>query len=248
MWDTDWAVWMLMGGAAAAFVALQFLSAPYGRHAREGWGPTVGQRWGWFWMEIPTLAVFLPVFAMGEAAHRTVPRVLVGLWLVHYVHRTLVYPLRIRASGKRTPWVVVGMAFVFQVLNSGLNADWIAGAGHYPKAWLWDPRFVAGVALFGLGQGLNHHSDRILRNLRAPGETGYRIPYGGGFRWVSCPNYLGEILIWAGWALATWSVPGLLFLLFTCANLIPRARQNHAWYRERFADYPDRKALFPGLW
>ena len=172
MWDTDWAVWMLMGGAAAAFVALQFLSAPYGRHAREGWGPTVGQRWGWFWMEIPTLAVFLPVFAMGEAAHRIVPRVLVGLWLVHYVHRTLVYPLRIRASGKRTPWVVVGMAFVFQVLNSGLNADWIAGAGHYPKAWLWDPRFVSGVALFGLGQGLNHHSDRLLRNLRAPGETG----------------------------------------------------------------------------
>lgn len=247
MWNSEWSVRLLIGGAVAAFVALQFLSAPYGRHARDGWGPTVGQRWGWFWMEIPTLGVFIPVFVAGVDASQTVPWVFFGLWMLHYVHRTVVYPLRIRATDKRTPWVVVVMAFVFQVLNSALNADWISGEGHYAADWLSDPRFVLGLGLFGVGQALNHHSDHILMNLRAPGETGYKIPYGGGYRWVSCPNYLGEILTWAGWAVATWSLPGLLFLVFTCANLIPRARQNHAWYLEKFPDYPERKAVIPWI-
>jgi 3-oxo-5-alpha-steroid 4-dehydrogenase 1 len=32
------------------------------------------------------------------------------------------------------------------------------------------------------------------------------------------------------------------------ANLVPRARAHHRWYRERFPDYPARrKALVPGL-
>ena len=51
----------------------------------------------------------------------------------------------------------------------------------------------------------------ILRNLRAPGETGYKIPVGGLFRWVSSPNYFGELLEWTGWAIATWSIPGVAF-------------------------------------
>ena len=71
-------------------------------------------------------------------------------------------------------------------------------------------------------------------------------PFGGLYRWVSCPNYLGEILEWSGWALATWSWPGLAFAVFTFANLAPRALSTHRWYRETFADYPpERKALVP---
>ena len=46
--------------------------------------------------------------------------------------------------------------------------------------------------------------------------------------------------------LATWSVAGLAFALYTAANLAPRAVANHAWYRERFPDYPARRrALVP---
>ncbi len=39
-------------------------------------------------------------------------------------------------------------------------------------------------------------------------------------------NYLGEMLEWAGWALATWSLAGSAFALFTLANLLPRARES----------------------
>jgi protein-S-isoprenylcysteine O-methyltransferase Ste14 len=102
--------------------------------------------------------------------------------------------------------------------------------------------FIAGFAIC-------RQADAVLRRLRQPGQSGYQIPYGGLFRWVSAPNYLGEIVEWGGWALATWSIPGLAFFLWVLANLVPRARANHRWYHRHFPDYPqERRALLPGLW
>ena len=96
---------------------------------------------------------------------------------------------------------------------------------------------------------INRQSDAMLRNLREPGEEGYKIPQGGLYKWVSCPNYLGEIIQWAGWAVVTWSLPGLAFALWTVANLAPRAYSNHNWYQDHFLEYPpERKALVPKLW
>ena len=114
--------------------------------------------------------------------------------------------------------------------------------------WLDDWRFASGAAVFGLGFGVNMDScNRLLRLRREkPGE--YSVPHGGLFRWVSCPNYLGEIVEWIGWALLTWSPAGLAFAVWTTANLAPRARAHHHWYRDRFHDYPaKRKALVPGI-
>ena len=119
----------------------------------------------------------------------------------------------------------------------------------YDATWLADPRFLIGAAVFVAGSRINLQSDSILRKLRAPGQNGYAIPFGGLYRWVSSPNYLGEIIQWAGWALATWSTAGLAFLALTIANLAPRARSNQRWYRSEFPDYPpDRRALIPYLW
>ncbi|HCB40998.1 MAG TPA: 3-oxo-5-alpha-steroid 4-dehydrogenase, partial [Gammaproteobacteria bacterium] len=58
--------------------------------------------------------------------------------------------------------------------------------------------------------------------------------------------YLGEIITWSGFALASWSLAGLSFVVFTMANLVPRALANHRWYQETFSDYPkDRRAVIP---
>jgi protein-S-isoprenylcysteine O-methyltransferase Ste14 len=103
--------------------------------------------------------------------------------------------------------------------------------------------------LFAVGYWINRQADRTLHNLRWPGESGYRIPRGGLYRWISCPNYLGEIVEWLGWAVATWSLPGLAFAVWAIANLAPRAWAHHRWYCNYFADYPsERKALVPGIW
>uniref|UniRef100_A0A5F9DFC2 Steroid 5 alpha-reductase 1 n=1 Tax=Oryctolagus cuniculus TaxID=9986 RepID=A0A5F9DFC2_RABIT len=105
-----------------------------------------------------------------------------------------------------------------------------------------------GFALWFLGLLINIHSDHILRNLRRPGETGYKIPRGGLFEFVTAANYFGEITEWCGFALASWSLQGSAFAMFTFCVLLTRAEQHHQWYLEKFEDYPKfRKILIPFL-
>jgi protein-S-isoprenylcysteine O-methyltransferase Ste14 len=145
---------------------------------------------------------------------------------------------------------VVGTGLIFNGTNGYLNGHYLFSlSGGSPLAWLADPRFIAGLALFLGGFVVNRGADHTLRQLRQPGETSYAIPYGGLYRWVSCPNYLGEIVVWCGWAIATWSPAGLSFAIWTAANLIPRARSHHRWYLENFVNYPtERRRLVPGIW
>lgn len=250
MSDVDRGVLVLLATAgSAAFVALQFVSAPYGRHVRPGWGPTIPQWLGWMLMESPAVWMVAGVALSGPDGQTPGALALLALWQLHYVHRTFVYPLRQRTPMRPMPAVVAGLAFVFNVLNGLANGRQLGWSGGYDAAWLHDPRFVVGVLVFLAGEALNHHADATLLNLRRPGESGYRIPYGGAFRWVSCPNYLGELVAWTGWAIASWSPAGVMFLVFTAANLVPRAAQNHQWYRATFSEYPtERRALLPFVW
>jgi protein-S-isoprenylcysteine O-methyltransferase Ste14 len=239
----------VLAAAVPVFVILRFVTAPYGRHARAGWGPALSSRAGWILMELPTVAAFVPIYVLGRHASDAVPLILLAIWLAHYAHRALVFPFRVRSRPGRVPLLIAGLGAAFNAINAYLNARWISELGAYPLAWLGDPRFVAGAGLFALGLAVNLHADTVLIHLRRPGETGYRIPTGGAYRWVSCPNYLGEILEWTGWAVATWSLAGLAFAVYTAGNLVPRARANHAWYRAEFADYPRaRRALVPFVW
>jgi 3-oxo-5-alpha-steroid 4-dehydrogenase 1 len=227
-------------------VVLLFVTAPYGRHARGGWGPTLPSRLGWMVMESPASVGFLVIFLYGDARGGVVPALLLLLWQAHYLHRTFIYPRQLRGAECRLPWVIVFMAVVFNGVNAWLNARWISQPGHYDDQWLHDPRWIIGLALFLGGRAVNLQSEGILRRLRAAGESGYRVPHGGLFRWISCPNYLGEIVEWTGWAIATWSLPGLAFAVFTAANLVPRALAHQRWYRATFSDYPPaRRALIP---
>jgi protein-S-isoprenylcysteine O-methyltransferase Ste14 len=236
--------------AAIVFVSLFFISAPYGRHARQGWGYTLGNKLGWVLMEAASPIVFLVCFLFGESGKSPVSLVFLALWELHNLHRAFIYPFSLRGSVRRMPIGVIAMGIFFNFLNGYLNGRYIFGfSGGYPNSWLTDPRFIIGVLLFLAGYIINRQADLALRGLRKTGESGYKISDHRLYRWVSSPNYLGEITIWAGWALATWSLAGLSFAVWTVANLLPRARTNHAWYRKTFPDYPpERKALIPYVW
>lgn len=233
--------------APVVLISLLFIVAPYGRHHTWELGPTMPVRLSWMLMESPPLVMFAYFFAQGPNCANLSPLVLAALWMAHYIHRSLIYPLQLRvARSQSMPLGLVAMGFVFNLANTFVNATWISRYGSYSRRWLVDPHFLVGVGVFVAGYVINRHSDAILRRLRQPGEGGYKVPTGGLYRWVSCPNYLGEIVVWLGWALATWSLAGLSFALFTAANLIPRALANHRWYKQTFADYPSgRRALIP---
>jgi 3-oxo-5-alpha-steroid 4-dehydrogenase 1 len=236
--------------ALAIFVTLFFLVAPYGRHSRSGWGPALDNRLGWIIMEAASPLVFAACFILGSNTVTITGLVFLGLWEAHYIHRAFIYPFSLSSGDKRMPAIVISLGILFNGVNAYLNGRYIfTFSAGYTNQWLADPRFVSGVVLFLIGFVINRQADHTLRNLRKSGESDYKVPYGGLYRWISCPNYLGEILTWIGWAVATWSLPGLSFAVWTIANLVPRARAHHAWYRAHFSDYPtQRKALVPGVW
>lgn len=236
--------------AAIVFVVLFFIAAPYGRHTRKGWGYAVGNKLGWVLMEAASPIAFAVFFFMGEWRSNPVAIIFLILWELHYVHRAFIYPFSLRGIAHRMPLSIISFGLLFNLMNGYLNGRYVSYfSGGYANSWLTDPRFIIGVALFITGYIINRQADLALRELRKNGESGYKISYSRFHRWVSSPNYLGEIMIWSGWALATWSLPGLAFAFWTVANLLPRARANHAWYRRTFPDYPpERKALLPGIW
>ena len=52
--------------AALIFVILIFVSAPYGQHIREKWGPNINNKAGWIIMELPTVVIYLILWLIGE--------------------------------------------------------------------------------------------------------------------------------------------------------------------------------------
>ncbi len=239
-------VWLWMALGVATFFYLLRKNAPYGRHIRPGWGPTLDNRVGWFLMEFTVMVVFLAALCWEKMPDSSLVWVFSGCFLFHYLNRSIVFPLRLRTSGKRMPWVIVLSAMIFNLANGFFLGYYFARFAEYPADWWTDPRFLVGMVLFWVGLGINWQSDNILLRLRKPGSMGYAIPQGGLFSKVSCPNHFGEMVEWTGFALMTWCLPGLAFAVWTIANLAPRALAHHRWYQENFPNYPkERKALVP---
>jgi hypothetical protein len=243
--------WVLRGYFVAATLtafALLFITAPYGRHTREGWGPMITSTTGWLLMESPAALGMAFWYVVGR--RDVVGTVYFAAWMTHYLHRAFVYPLRRRAIERPMPAVIALLGASFNVFNTYMNGRWLFSlAPMCDTAWLTSAPFLCGFVLFTTGVVLNIHSDEVLLRLRAPGERSYRIPYGGAHRFVSCPNYLGEIVAWVGFAVMTSSTAAWAFAVYTIANLAPRARDHHRWYVTTFAEYPrERRKLVPFVW
>ncbi len=255
MWPDEtyrllWTAGLIFAGLTAVGAGL--LRTPYGRFSDRRFGPGVDPRWGWLLMELPAIPAFAWFYLQGPRAFEPLPLVFAGIWLLHYTNRGFVFPLLQRVRpGSRMSWLVVVTGAAVCCLHGYLYGAWLPAAGTpLTAAWLAGPRFWAGLGIYGLGLGLNLHSDALLRRLRRARRVddagAYRIPRGGAFRWVSCPHYLGELLAWAGLLLASACPGGWFILAVSAANLVPRALATHRWYRAHFPDYPpERRALLP---
>ena len=237
-------IWLTL--AVIVFLILIFVKAPYGRHKTKGWGVEISAKKGWIIMEsIP--AVLLTVMLVLGHNRDFVVLFFWAIWTAHYVNRAWAWPNRAKLEQKLMPLSVVILAVIFNTINCLLNGIWLFYlSGGYELSWVTDPRFIFGVVIFFFGMIINIKSDDILFSLRDDGSTGYKIPRGGLFEKVSSPNYLGEIIEWFGFAIATWSLAGFTFAIWTFCNLAPRAFAHHRWYKQEFSDYPEnRKALIP---
>jgi 3-oxo-5-alpha-steroid 4-dehydrogenase 1 len=212
---------LLVGFAFAAIILLtSFMgTAKYGgRFGVKGKGFKLGSKVGWIIMELPGLLVFPIIFFMGKNALQPVPLFFLAVWIMHYTNRALITPLLMR--------VQPGTQSSFDI--SVVLLGWVS------------------LTLHG------YFNAAYIRNLRSknpsPDEPRYKIPYGGGFKFVTCPQYLGEITSFIGIAVMTWNLGALFVLAITIANLVPRALYTHKWFHKNFDDYPkERKAVIPYL-
>ena len=236
-------IWI--GIALAVFFLLLRINAPYGRHASPKWGPQVDNHIAWIVMEFPALALMLYCFTR-VINHSVVIALITGLFCFHYINRTVIFPFRIQTKGKKMPLVIMLSAVFFNLVNTFLLVYYFLNFSNYPNVYIAKPVFIAGGLLFLAGLLINWYADNRLIHLRQPGETGYRIPQGWLFKYISCPNLFGELIEWGGFALLCSNLPALTFFIWTVANLLPRALAHHRWYHKNFSDYPmERKAVIP---
>lgn len=252
----DTALGCALALASIVAAAAPFVPSPYGRFADPRFGPAVSARLGWWLMELPATVVFAAVYLQGDRRGELVPLVFAAIWSLHYLNRGWLQPFLMRPARGRPPTfsvLVIMCGWVVAGLHAYLHARYLSALGSYPRAWLWDARFLDGCALYAAALAANVHADAVTRGLRtkaeaAAGVRAYRIPRGGLFELVSCPAYLTELLAWTGLAVATWSLAGVFILAVSAANLVPRALSTHRWYQRTFPDYPrGRRALIPGL-
>lgn len=146
------------------------------------------------------------------------------------------------------PLVILISGMIFNVVNANILGYYFSHYADYPADYGFYLSFNIGVLVFFAGLWINWKSDTKLLQLRSKESAGYAIPEGWLFRWISCPNYLGEVLEWLGFALMCGNLAAWSFFIWTIANLVPRAIQHHRWYKENFQQYPQqRKALLPFL-
>ena len=238
------------GLAILVFFLLFFVPAPYGKHHRLGWGPHWKSSLAWVFMESPAVLVMAGIFVINLNQQSPVSLVFLIIWLSHYLYRTFIYPFSTNNPSNPFPVIIALFGFIFNCLNGTVNGQFLFHSGiEEDTSWLVSGPFIIGTAIFYLGMFINKQSELILSRLNRTSNGEYSIPTGGWFSHVSNPHYLGEIIEWLGWAILTWSLGGLAFFAFTCANLIPRAVTAHRWYKGHFEDYPtERKAIIPWIW
>jgi len=238
--------WLII--AIITFLILFTITAPYGKFSNSKWGILVNYRLGWFIQEIISPLSFSYFFLTGIANKNYVSWILFSIWILHYINRSIIFPLRI-PNGSKIPVPIIISAIFFNIINGFINGFYIGNIAFFDDQYIYSIKFIIGLLIFTIGLIINIYSDEVLIKIKKK-NIGYQIPKGGLYKYISCPNYLGEILEWTGFAIISWSFPSLLFAVWTMANLIPRAKSQHAWYKEKFkSEYPkEKKAILPFIY
>jgi len=249
--DFNTVLYVMIGIAVVVFIALYYVNAGYGMFNTSRWGKTLNNRLGWMVMEAPVFVMLVALWGFSDRKTQLVPTLFIGLMLIHYFHRAFVFPFLFKTKS-RMPVAIVAMAFLFNVMNGLIQGGWIlyvSPPDRYPVEWLTTPRFIAGLILFVIGMAINMHSDKVIRDLRQPGDTRHYLPQRGFYKYVTSANYFGELVEWTGFAILTWSLSGTVFVIWSFANLVPRAHAIYLRYRQEFGpEVEHRKRIIPFIY
>lgn len=259
---------------------LQFLiDAPFGRFAPSNNSIfAVDGIKSWIVMELVSPISFIVVLYRGPwaaslSAVSTPQVILTSLFIIHYLNRAIISPLR-TPSRSKSHIAVPLLAVLFNIANGALMGTYLSTptASAFLEGAFLRPSFWVGITLWACGLAGNILHDEVLleirrkskakgkRNENKIGKEHYAIPHGYLYRYISYPNYFCEWLEWFGYALAAAPLPALmpltetlrtvhppwLFLWSEVLLMIARAYKGHQWYHKNFPEYPkERKAVVP---
>lgn len=108
---------------------------------------------------------------------------------------------------------------------------------------------VVGLALWLFGEVGNARVHLYLSSLRSVGGTERKIPVGYGFSFVTCPNYMYELLAWAGIILVSRDPTVVIFIAIGLAQMYAWGKGKEQAYRKEFGDRYKKKrfVMVPGL-
>lgn len=247
------ALWVMIALAVIVFISLFKVDAGYGKFYDRKWGKAINNRVGWVLMESPVFIAMIVLWALSGRRDDVVRLVFLLIFELHYFQRSFIFPFLIRGKSVM-PLSIIAMGVTFNTLNALMQGGWIfyvSAPERYTLHWLSTPQFLIGTLVFLFGMFVNIQSDSIIRHLRKPGDTAHHLPQGGMFRYVSSANYFGELLEWIGFAILTWSLAGVVFAVWTFANLGPRAARIHQRYAAEFGEAFDAKRIrriIPFVW
>ena len=242
-------MWAMAVIAVFVFIALYFVKAGYGIFRTKQWGISINNKAAWVMMEAPVFIVMLYMWASNGASTALPSFLAFLLFELHYFQRSFIFPMLMKGKS-RMPIAIMLMGITFNVINGLLigTSLFVFPPSLFNEgiAYLAHPTAILGIAIFFVGMAINLHSDHVIRHLRQPGDTRHYLPQKGFYRYVTSANYFGELVEWTGFALLCSTPAAWLFVVWTAANLIPRAAAIHRHYREEFGEaVGTRKRVIP---
>ncbi|KAL6305194.1 3-oxo-5-alpha-steroid 4-dehydrogenase-domain-containing protein [Sparassis latifolia] len=225
-----------------------FIGAPFGRFAPENESIfLVDGIKAWIAMELVAPIAFTytylqsplsPTHSIPPLTLSTPATLLAAFFLLHYLNRSLVSPLRSPARSK-SHIIVPLFAIVFNVVNGCLMGTYLSspGAQTFLAEAFARPLFWLGVGMWAAGLAGNVLHDEVLLDIRrkakAKGKAResigdgknkqeyYAIPHGYLYSLISYPNYFCEWCEWLGFALAAAPLPSFASGTALMATLSP---------------------------
>ena len=153
------------------------------------------------------------------------------LYIAHYIHRALIYPFFRSKYSK--PWPLE--SFLYYTITNICEGIIVARA----QTFMGINRNIMIQILLALlvivCAVLAAIHDYRICSLRSSTDTGYKIPQGLCFKWVSGPNYSFEILEWAFYCCFLGANSSMVaFGMWHLVNLTGRAEATHRWYQSFF--------------
>lgn len=216
-------------------------------------GPQIGYTTVFFWEYFGPLVVY-PLFYLfpsifypfhrAPMEHGIVQNLALGYWTFHYAKRIL-ETFFVHRFSKGT------MPLLNLYRNSAYYWGFAALVSYFVNHPLYTPPpTTRAVALFGgamICQFANLRCHIIQRNLRKPGDKGYKIPTGFLFDYITCANYTAETAGWLLFALATQTVTGFVFMACGGFQMAEWAGDKHKRLQKIF-DGKNGQPKYPKRW